>query len=190
MKYHLYYITRFDFESSFNHNLQKLLDFNPPVYTPLIFNDDVALYAYTDDKLIAKEFENTRNMKKFIKTKSKYLEIDNSIGCRKIEIKGMVTKLNNKIEIINMPIVESEHDFLNIDILGNLSEELMCLEFGLEETILYDLKKKYVDALSIIGFQKSEYYYGDSSDIHFKLDQFNLFVKIYKNLLKRAGDEM
>lgn len=188
MKYYLYYITKLDFESSFNDNLQSLIDFNPPVYTPLIFKDDVALYAYTDDKSIAKEFENTRNMKKFIKAKSKYLEIDNSVGCRRIEIKSLMTKLDDKIEMINMPIVESEHDFLNIDILGNLSEELMCLEFGLEETILYDLKKKYIDALGMLGFQKSEYYYEDASTANFKLDQFNLFVKIYKNLLKKAGD--
>lgn len=186
MKYYLYYITRIEFEKSFNTNLSNLIDFNPPVYTPLIFNNDIALYAYTNDKTIAKEFENTRNMNIFIKVKEKCICMGSDISCRKISIERLNTKrkIDNKLITIDIPIVESEFEFLNIEILSNITEELLYSGFTLEN-IGEAFNNKYKRALDILGFHELDYYDEPNIDLSYKLDQFSLFVRIYKNLLKK-----
>lgn len=183
MKFHIYYITRANFENSFNPNLPNLVSYNPPLYTPLIFKDDIALYAYTCDKYIAKEFERMHDMSKFIKTKSDYF-LDDMIS-RKIELKELIFKSDGNINKITMPIVQCEDDFLNLDILVNISEEMMLIEYGISDSLFNSLNKEYCDSLNILGFHTPSVYTDNPLAYNHKLNKLGLFIKIYKGLLRK-----
>lgn len=156
-------------------------------YWIYILNKDGDIYAYTDDKELAKKFESQRNMKKFKKikkniSKKEINELANEYQLCKLELVELDTKGNNGYSSCNIAMTGIEH--MDISNVGYTLKYVTLPKTAVVNPLIFN--KKIYDALKTIGY--NDIYptlpFDTPKDYYIKLDMLMIFIQNFGKTLK------
>ena len=145
------------------------------------------IYAFTDDKSVAKQFEEERNMRFFKKEK---LEInpDDDPFRKWIHLELNSYQLNNKDGIREVIMTEYENDYVIYESLTDIIHNYIIDDSEYFSSRVDLLKDKYIDALRFIDFFDicdPLPFAPDYIDEDFATcDYYTIFREIFKTILK------
>ena len=171
------------------------------VYIFYLMNDDKEpeVYAYTDDKLLATEFEKFRDARLFKKVKT-YLTHSELMSLYKDYPKGELTVLatttrdvNNLCNSADVLICVTELERMSII---NKYDALMYYELpAMASRVRPDIfNDEIMKALKIIDYDYHYNFYNDPEGVNpmyqydYSMDGFALFYDLYKNFIVKGSE--
>ena len=162
-------------------------------YTYYLYFKDNELYAYTDNKSYAKEFESVRNMDVFVKKKAKLVSSDINIlaleyQSRMLTKKSLYTFNENGIGI-SIKMIMTMVEYISV---SNMSTSFVYNLSQLCWTSPLIFNDKYQSMLDILGytfmnatlsgkFKKFDLF-------NMKVDQLSFFLDLFSDTLKMNGE--
>lgn len=191
MKCWLYYITRDNFNEIFSLDISlDNIHIDSPLFHNLLFNDDnIALYAFTFNKRVAKQFESERDMSKFVKLKDDVVAIPDNLSTKELFSTELIGQLDDEIKKFDLILTDEESMILRDDLLSYINDYIVECELDILDEEYDVLRKNYKEALETLGFTTFGMHEiitktGDLDRMPiYHLNHIKAFIKIYRKMM-------
>lgn len=150
-------------------------------------DDSYFLYAYTDDKSIAKRFQEERNMQYFKKEKIEIDPNDDPFD-KRIYMELDNFQLNSSDYVHDVIMTEFEHDYITYESITDIIHDHIiddCMYIYERVDLLLDRFKDILLSLDVFNICDPLPFKPDYVDEEFvECDYLEIFIKTFKEILK------